>query len=273
MPKTLLYLFLPALCWLSLAVAAAPISTPPMPTTLISTVPTPTAPIPPTPLPQPGALLYEADMHSKDSAQGWVMEGAAVARFLAGWMEIYSPNKAEHHVLWCPQEFPASFIATWEVQNLALDSGLLIVFFAAKGERGQDIFDSSLPVRDGTFTHYTEGKIKSYHISYYANVAHEPGRVHANLRKNNTFSLLQSGAEGIPTHSSDIHKIKLIKQGAHIRLLIDERPVIDYIDNEPLVNGVNTGPALGGGKIGLRQMQWSHFRYRNFKVWEIAETQ
>jgi hypothetical protein len=247
--------FLPVLFFLSAFVAAASVATP------LST----------TPLPQPGALLYEADMRSRDSVADWVMEGAAQTAFRAGWMEIYSPDKAEHHVFWCSQEFPASFIATWEVQNLAIDSGLLIVFFAAKGAQGQDIFDPSLPTRDGTFTHYTEGKIKSYHISYYANVAHEPGRAHANLRKNNTFSLLQSGAEGIPTHSRDIHQIKLIKHGAHIRLLIDERPVIDYMDDKPLVNGVNTGPALGAGKIGLRQMQWSHFRYRNFKVWEIAE--
>lgn len=252
MQKICSYLLLSALCWLSLIVAAAPLST--------------------TPLPQTGALLYEADMRTEDSVRDWIMEGAARTRFRADWMEMYSPNKAEHHVLWCPQEFPASFIATWEVKkNLTVDSGLLIVFFAAKGEQGQDIFDPSLPARDGTFTHYTEGKIKSYHISYYANVAHEPGRVHANLRKNNTFSLLQSGAEGIPTRSTDIHRITLIKQDAHIRLLIDERSVIDYVDNEPMVNGVNTGVALGGGKIGLRQMQWSHFRYRNFKVWEIAE--
>lgn len=252
MQKLSAYSLLAAFCWLSLMVAAA-------------------TPLSKTPLPRTGALLYEADMHTKDSVSDWIMEGVARTTFHEGWMAMYSPNKAEHHVLWCPQEFPASFIATWEVQNLAVDSGLLIVFFAAKGEQGQDIFDPSLPARDGTFTHYTEGKIKSYHISYYANVAHEPGRVHANLRKNNTFSLLQSGAEGIPTHSTDIHQITLIKQDAHIRLFIDERPVIDYVDNEPMVNGVNTGVALGGGKIGLRQMQWSHFRYRNFKVWEIAE--
>lgn len=253
MKKILAYSLLSALYCLSLTVEAT------------------SAPLPTRALPTPGTLLYEADMRTKASVRDWVMEGTANTEFRAGWLEMYSPDKAEHHVFWCPKEFPNSFIATWEVQNLALDSGLLIVFFAAKGEEGQDIFDPALPARDGTFTDYTEGKIKSYHISYYANVAHEPGRVHANLRKNNTFSLLQSGAEGIPTHSSDVHQIKLIKQGAHIRLLIDERPVIDYMDDDPLVNGVNTGPALGAGKIGLRQMQWSHFRYRNFKVWEIAE--
>jgi hypothetical protein len=29
-------------------------------------------------------------------------------------------------------------------------------------------------------------------------------------------------------------------------------------------------PHYREGKIGLRQMQWTHFRYRNFRVWEVA---
>lgn len=217
-------------------------------------------------IPAAGDLLYAATMADQQSVEGWRMEGNAVAEFRDGWMEVYSPDKSAHHVFWGPEDFPDSFIATWEVQNMAIESGLLIVFFAAKGENGEDIFDPSLPVRDGTFDQYTEGKIKSYHLSYYANVAHEPGRSHVNLRKNNTFSLLQSGGEGIPTESVDVHKIRLIKQGAHIRLWIDDRKAIDYVDNQPVVDGVDTGAALGGGKIGLRQMQWSHFRYRNFEV-------
>lgn len=221
--------------------------------------------------PQAGQLIYYSAMDNEQSVTGWTMEGLAKVAFKDGWLEMHSPNKAEHHVFWCSQDFPESFIAEWEVQNLAIDSGLLIVFFSALGVNGQDIFDKSLAARDGTFDQYTLGDIKSYHISYYANVAHEPGRVHANLRKNNTFSLLQSGDEGIPTLSTAIHKVKLIKNKAHIRLYIDGRKAIDYVDDQPLVAGVNTGKTLGAGKIGLRQMQWSHFRYRNFSVWSIAD--
>jgi len=74
-----------------------------------------------------------------------------------------------HHVFWCPENFPDRFIAEWEAQNREPDAGLCIVFFAAKGEKGEDIFDPFLPKRDGTFKQYTQGKIISYHISYYAN--------------------------------------------------------------------------------------------------------
>ena len=40
--------------------------------------------------------------------------------------------------------------------------------------------------------------------------------------------------------------------------------IIDWIDD----GKINDGP-LGGGKIAFRQMQWTHFRYRNFKVWSL----
>jgi hypothetical protein len=58
--------------------------------------------------------------------------------------------------------------------------------------------------------------------------------------------------------------VTLIKEDSHIRLFIDERPIIDWIDE-----GEINGGALGSGKIALRQMQWTRFRYRNFKVWTV----
>jgi hypothetical protein len=222
-------------------------------------------------MPEPGELLYEASLASPQSVSDWVMEGPGKVEFKEGWMHMLSPDEAGHHVFWAPGDFPGSFIARWEAQNLETDAGLVIVFLAARGVNGEDIFDPSLPSRDGTFTQYTEGSIKSYHISYYANAAHNPGRGHANLRKNNTFSLLQKGRVGIPTDSTFKHQITLVKEGPRVRLYVDERKVIDYIDTTPVVDGVDTGAALGAGKIGFRQMEWTHFRYRNFRVYSLSE--
>lgn len=222
-------------------------------------------------VPEPGRMLYQANFDHPESVSGWVMEGPGKVEFKEGWMHMFSPNEAGHHVFWAPQDFPDSFLARWEAQNLETDAGLVIVFLAARGVNGEDIFDPSLPSRDGTFTQYTEGSIKSYHISYYANAAHNPDRGHANLRKNNTFTLLQEGKVGIPTDSTDQHQISLVKEGPRVRLYIDERKVIDYTDATPVVDGVDTGAALGAGKIGFRQMQWTHFRYRNFRVYSLSE--
>ncbi len=222
-------------------------------------------------LPEPGELLYQTSFDHPESVSGWVMEGPGEVSFKQGWMEMLSPEEEGHHVFWCPEDFPDRFIARWDAQNLDLEAGLVIVFFAATGLDGQDIFAPELPERDGTFTQYTEGEIKSYHISYYANAAHNPGRGHANLRKNNTFSLLQKGEIGIPTDSTREHTITLIKEGARIRLYVDDRKVIDYTDDAPVVDGVDTGGALRGGKIGFRQMKWTHFRYNNFRVYSLPE--
>lgn len=218
-----------------------------------------------------GELLYRADFDHPASVSEWVMEGPGKVSFKQGWMEMLSPGEEGHHVFWCPENFPDHFIARWEAQSLDPEAGLVIVFFAATGLDGQDIFASELPERDGTFTQYTEGELKSYHISYYANAAHNPGRGHANLRKNNTFSLLQKGDVGIPTESTRPHEVTLIKEGARIRLYVDDRKVIDYTDETPVVNGIDTGPALERGKIGFRQMKWTHFRYNNFRVYAIPE--
>lgn len=222
-------------------------------------------------LPEPGQLLYESSFGDPESVAGWVMEGPGEIAFKDGWLEMHSPDEQGHHVFWCPEDFPESFIARWDAQNLDDEAGLVIIFFAALGVDGQDIFAPELPQRDGTFTQYTEGEIKSYHISYYANAAHNPGRGHANLRKNNTFSLLQKGEVGIPTESMQEHEITLVKKGERIRLYIDDRKVIDYTDNTPVVDGVDTGGALGGGKIGFRQMKWTQFRYKNFRVYELPQ--
>ena len=215
-------------------------------------------------LPVRGALLYESSLATEKSMEGWVMEGPGIQDHREGWLELYAPDEKWHHVLWCPKDFPPSFIAEWDVQNLNTKAGLLIVFFAATGINGEDIFDRRLPVRDGTFRNYTKEKIKGYHVSYYANNPKNPEREFAHLRKNNSFALVQTGPEGIPKGSGEIHRIRLVKDDDQINFYIDDRKIIDWKDN-----GVTYGPVYGGGKIGFRQMQWSHFRYRNFRVWSI----
>jgi hypothetical protein len=211
-------------------------------------------------------LLYESKMNTPESLKGWKMEGPGKVEFPDGWMQLYSPGQQMHHVYWCPQDFPGSFIAEWDAQNLGTDTmsnSLCIIFFAAMGETGEDIFDPNLPERDGTFNQYTLGKIISYHISYYANI-----RGHANLRKNNKFILVQEGKDGIPARSEKIHKLRLIKDGPHIVMFVDDRRIIDWIDD-----GKTYGPVYAGGKMGFRQMKNTHFQYRNFRVWSLQQEQ
>lgn len=211
-----------------------------------------------------GELLYANTLSARSIMNNWVMEGPGTLQFKKGWMEMFSPGGKWDHVLWCPQKFPASFIAEWEVQNLHTEEGLLITFFAATGDKGQSIFDPGMPARDGTFKYYNRGRINCYHISYYANNPKLPDRGDSHLRKDPAFALLQTGKEGIPTKSAAVHHIALIKDKAHIMMLVDGRKIVDYLDD-----GKTFGPVYQSGWIGFRQMRWSHCRYKDFKVWNI----
>lgn len=211
-----------------------------------------------------GELLYEATMADPRSVDGWRMEGPGEVAFKDGWMHMQSPSEAMHHVFWCPKRFPESFIAQWDARNMETDAGLCIVFFAAAAlDDDGSIFRDDLPKRDGTFSQYTKGAIRCYHTSYYANAAHKPDRQQTNLRKNPGFHLVAEGQEGVPTKSEAVHAITLAKLGPHIRLWVDDKKVIDWTDT-----GKTGGPPHGDGFIGFRQMQWTHFRYRNFRVWK-----
>lgn len=209
-----------------------------------------------------GGLIYANALANTADTTGWVMEGPGEVTFDNGWMQMYSPKQKGHHVFWCPVNFPANFVAEWEVQNLNTDAGLCIVFFAALGLNGEDVLSSKLPKRTGRFKQYTNGAVNNYHISYYANSKNEKGRETANLRKNKGFYKVQQGQPGIPLQSTAVHKIKLVKHDGHILLYIDEREVTNWQDD-----GKQFGKVLQGGKIGFRQMKWTRFAYRNFKVW------
>lgn len=212
-----------------------------------------------------GGLIYQNSLARNKDMANWKMEGPGVTQFKDGWLEMFSPEENGHHVLWCPENIPGSFIAQWELQNLETDAGLCIIFFSASGNNGESIFDPSFPKRDGVFSQYTKSEhFNNYHISYYANGKDNRVREVAHLRKNSGFNKVQVGEPGIPVHSTAIHKMTLIKMGAHIVMYVDNRKIIDWTDN-----GKEYGPVLQEGKMGFRQMKWTRFRYRNFKVWSI----
>ncbi len=214
-----------------------------------------------------GTLLYENMLSSENDLKDWKLEGPAKIEFKENWMHLFSPSEEGHHVLWCPEDFPANFIVEWELQNQETDAGLCIIFFSALGINSKSIFDPSFPERNGVFKQYTKSNyFNNYHISYYANTKDNRAREIAHLRKNCGFDKVQIGELGIPEKSEFIHKMRLVKNGAHITCFVDGRKIIDWIDD-----GEEFGSVLQGGKIGLRQMKWTHFRYRNFKVWSLEK--
>jgi hypothetical protein len=54
-------------------------------------------------------------------------------------------------------------------------------------------------------------------------------------------------------------------------LMFDQNEEIKIIFKKKKNNSNDDGKILNEGKIGFRQMQWTHFAYRNFKVWELQQ--
>uniref|UniRef100_UPI002147F08E YesU family protein n=1 Tax=Endozoicomonas sp. SESOKO1 TaxID=2828742 RepID=UPI002147F08E len=181
-------------------------------------------------------------------------------------MKMWSPDEEWQHVFWAPENFPESFIAQWEMQNLHTEAGLTIVFFAATGPNGEDVMDPSLPERDGTFSFYNNDVLSNYHISYYANNPENAKRPQSHLRKNSGKHVVAKGPIGIEHHSTAVHQVTLMKNKNNIVLYVDDREIINWTDD-----GSINGKVYGAGRIALRQMEWSVFRYRNFRVWSVAE--
>ena len=76
----------------------------------------------------------------------------------------------------------------------------------------------------------------------------------------------QSNADGL--RPILLKKGKLcFKMESHIGLTVDGRRVIDWKEDGGVLGGT-----YGVGRIALRQMKWSWFRYWNFQIRELTDS-
>jgi hypothetical protein len=214
----------------------------------------------------PGALLYENRFTEPADLDGFVMEGRAdaVIRDEALEMTTYltqTGDRNAHCVYWCPHDFPADIEITWEFTAVA-DRGLSMLFFAATGRNGEDLFDPALPERAGYYDQYHSGAINAFHASYYRRTGVEPLNISV-LRKSAGFRKVAWGADPLPT--SDLaqppYRMRLAKLGGRVAFAINDLQLWSFTDD-----GETYGPVLGGGKIGFRQMAPMVGRYANLRV-------
>jgi len=220
-----------------------------------------------------GDLLYENSFSSPKDVKDFRLEGQAAITFPRGRMRMEntdpaSEGKYAHFAHWCPKDFPANIVVSWDFYPVK-EPGLCILFFGAKGRNGEDIFDPSLKERDGIFSEYHHGDINTYHISYFRRRNPEPRAFHVcNLRKNYGKHLVMQGPDPMPTVEDALppYRIQLAKLGNNIWFSINDMPIFHWIDD-----GETYGPVLGGGKIGFRQMAPLVAEYANLTVHK-AET-
>ena len=184
-------------------------------------------------------------------------------------LESLAPDNKGHVVLWNTRQFPENCLIEFDVSPSDSTNGLNIVFFAAQGREGTDIFDLALPRRDGIFKNYHSGALNSYHISYWACAPDNGGmpRRTANIRKNHGFQLVSCGSDNIAAQGKGPHVVRLLKFEGRIVLETAGKLSAAWHDN-----GSSHGPALKGGQIGLRQMGHTHrASYGSFIVYKVKK--
>ena len=217
-----------------------------------------------------GALLYENALAKQESIKNFVLEGQAVTRFDGGCLcleNALDPEKgqAANYVLWCPEQFPADIVVELDFQPLR-EPGLAMLFFAAGGRGGEDLFDPRLQRRTGEYPLYHHGDINAFHLSFFRRKEADERAFHTcNLRKSYGFHLVAQGADPIPD-AADAHepyRLSLLKRGAEVRFAVNGLEVMRFEDD-----GTTWGPLLGGGKLGLRQLAPMVGAYRDLRVWQ-----
>ncbi|MCZ8511082.1 DUF1961 family protein [Paenibacillus filicis] len=218
-------------------------------------------------------LLYDNPLSGPECLEGFRMEGPGEMTFPHGRLRLESrlgPSEGlkANFVLWCPVVFPDRIAISWEFRPVR-EPGLAMLFFAASGAGGKDLFDPALAPRDGQYEQYHHGEMNAYHAAYFRRALKEERALHVcNLRKSYGLHLVAQGADPIPGAEDAVepYRISLIKNGASIRFLINELPIFDWTDD-----GEAYGPVLGGGRIGLRQLAPMIGDYAHLQVCQLAD--
>ncbi len=218
-------------------------------------------------------IVYSNSLANASDAAGFRLEGEAGISFPNGRMRMENlrdPGEGQksNFVLWCPETLPGDVSIEWDFWPVQ-EPGLCILFLAATGRNGEDLFDSSLAERTGEYQQYHHGDINALHVSYFRRRWPEERAFHTcNLRKSYGFHMVAQGADPIPpvADAAPPYRIQMVKCGAEVAFSINDLPIFSWRDE-----GVNYGPVLGGGKIGLRQMAPLVGEYANLVVRRINQ--
>ena len=233
-----------------------------------------------------GELLYSNPLAAPADVAGFRMEGDGTVSFPMGRMRMEGtrdPGEGQkaNIVHWCDRGLPDNVAISWDFYPIR-EPGLCILFFAATGRQGEDVFSPALAERSGPYKQYHSGDINSLHVSYFRR-KHPSERAFTtcNLRKSRGFHLVAQGADPLPSvpDADPPYRVELIKAGAHVQFSIGhgggeggERGVpltlFHWIDD-----GKQYGPVLGGGKIGFRQMTPMIAEYANLQLHAVTVKQ
>ena len=216
-----------------------------------------------------GELLYNNPLAGPADVADWVPEGPVNLGSRDGALELSGSLDDEefgdhaHWTFWCPVEFPDGIRISWEFLPLA-EPGLAMVFFAAEGQGGHDLFSPGLAARTGYYPQYHSGDINALHLSYFRHKhASERAFRTCNLRKSAGFELVAQGADPLPPTEDalNFYRMQVVKDGPKVAFSVNGLTLFEWTDQSDSL--------LAGGRLGFRQMAPLTAAYRNLTVEKI----
>jgi len=231
-----------------------------------------------------GTRVYANPLSDAADVADWIAEGPVRAEAADGALQLSSAGGDDgHFTFWCPEEFGDRIRVSWEFSPVA-EPGLAMLFFGASAVAGGGIFDAGLAPRDGAYPQYHSSDIRTLHVSYFRRRWEGERAFHTcNLRKSPGFHLVAQGADPLPPvidARGAFYRIELVKDGPDVRFSIDGLELFRWQDDGRAVpesasgsvgTGTvsDTGPRVGAGRIGFRQMSPLIARYRNLEVFSL----
>ena len=116
-------------------------------------------------------ILYRNSLASAGDLFDWRLEGQATMTFPKNRLRLENVLPADegqraNFVLWCPVAFPDGICVEFDFHPIR-EPGLAMLWFAARGRDGHDLFDPALPRRTGEYDQYRHGAIDAYHAAYF----------------------------------------------------------------------------------------------------------
>jgi hypothetical protein len=212
-------------------------------------------------------VLYTNPLATEADVQDFRLEGEAAIACPQGRLRLTSQRdpaagQQANFVFWCPEQFPADIAVSWEFWPVR-EPGLCILFFAATGRQGEDLFDARLARRTGEYQQYHSGDINALHVSYFRRRFPDERAFHTcNLRKSHGFHLVCQGADPLPSvaDATPPYRLTLVKCGPEVAFAINDLPIFRWRDDGRF------GPPLAGGQLGFRQMAPLIAEYANLQV-------
>lgn len=213
-------------------------------------------------VPHPNASWVAEGWGGSDVCGGKLWVAPSAFKFCGERPETFA-GEPSNMVIWNSTLFPADILLEFTVNHHGSDNGLTLVFFAARGPDGQDIFDLDLPLRRAEYKKYNRG-LANYTVSYWSRNQHKNAiknreRYSNRVRRNAGMNLLALNPSQTDVCSQCDYHIRILKIEDSITVAVNG-VVVNYLREKQ--------KPLESGYIGLRSMRGiKKVSYDDFRVW------